>query len=1135
MVLFVATLAAGTGTASAQTPIESNPVRLAPLGVIVKYRSEGPNALDRCAEQLSRTAETFSTATRDGSDSLDRLQRKFDLGPHRALMGGSDRESLMSRRVRLTQRFEKILRSAGGLAQHHRRPPQPSASSKSLSDLAHVYLIEMSDGRSAAEVAAALTADPHVEYAQPDNRHSLDQTLFFDDPFLTSSGSWGQPYADLWGPERIGAPLVWPRTQGEDVVVAVVDSGLDRFHPDMVENVWVNPGEDLDGDGRAEPEDENGIDDDGNGFIDDLTGFDFANSVDADDDGFYDGPDDVSDADPFDDRGHGTHVAGTIAAVAGNGLGIVGIAPRAKIMALKGFAAEGPSPDSLLWRAVLYAAENGADVINNSWSCGTPCPQNPLAEEVLEIVEALGTVVVTSAGNASEDVLFRSPENGQHAITVGSIGFDDTISGFSNTGWLVDVVGPGGGPNSPPSVFVPRRNILSLMSSGTNENERAFSVGEDYLRLGGTSMSAPHVTGAVALLLSLRPELGPAQVRRLIRMSARDLGEVGRDPIFGSGLLDVAALVDEPLPDLEFAIEAPRPGATHDPADGDLVLRGRAEGSAVVSIEIEIGAGLTARVFRPVESFGDSVVEWRNGDFEPGPGRTEGPEGPEGPVLARWDVSAVSDGSYTIRVSAHLADGRIAQEITIVGIERNQPFLISAGAEEAEAPTISGRRVFWHQDEPAEGVFAHDIFSSRFPTARELKEGNVPAAVSVFEGEGDQRNVKAARRELVWFSITEDGKRLERCRWVAKNKECDVEVVAEGEGAPSQAWIGGGWLVWMSTGNREITLEGCRIGRKESTCVPHPLLDPAIEPGWLIKSFDGETLLLRKRAVFALCRIEPTTERCTPDPFEFVSSTFAEPFDPIHHGDLIAFRQAGNRFVFPPGCEPGVFSEECVPTLVFSLRYHACWLDRSSRLCDEIPVSDFVPFDQAQGVAVSGRRIVWSTGRKHERAAIHFCEFDREGRECVDQRLTGHPAGTRHPAIDGARVVWEDARLGPQAIWGFELPSLYLPDRWRVRAGKRFTIPVFGWSGSSGRLRYEVLSIEGDLIEELDLTFEPFGFDRDSGRDWGRLVGRLPEDLSGQARWRIRAITNGGLFTEQKVELEIVPVVKPERIRQVSE
>ncbi len=1111
---------ASAGPATGREP----PVSVA---VLVKYHSEGPHALDRCAEGLSRRGESFSSATRDGSDSLDRLQRAFGLGAHRALMGAPGRESLARRRKRLVNAFvrdhaRRRTPTARTGATRRPRPPSPSVA-RAMAGLAHVYRVEVRPGVSAAEAATALAADPHVEYAQPDHLHALDQsdsTPPFDDPFLTSSGAWGQAHADLWGPERIAAPAVWSRTRGDGVVVAVVDSGLDRFHPDIAANVWVNPGEDLDGDGIAEPEDENGIDDDGNGFIDDLTGFDFANSIDADEDGFYDGPDDLSDADPFDDRGHGTHVAGTIAAVAGNGLGIVGIAPRARIMAVKGFGANGSAPDSLLWRAVLYAAENGADVINNSWSCGTPCPENPLAEEVLEIVEALGAVVVTSAGNATEDVLFRSPENGRRVITVGSIGFDDELSSFSNRGWLLDVVAPGGGPNTPRSVFIARRNILSLLSSGTVEIERAFAVADDYYRLAGTSMASPHVAGAVALLLSLRPDLEPADVRRLLRMSARDRGESGRDPLFGSGLLDVAALVDERLPDLFFELEAPRPGTTHDPAQGDLILQGRLAGRDVASLEVEIGAGLSARVFEPLESFGDSRILWEAGSDAAVP-------------LARWDASGLADGTYTIRVRVRLVDGRIAEEFTIVGIERNRPVLISGGREVASAPAISARSVFWPELDGTPGSFARDLFSGRFPLARHRGRNVEP--IPVLRASGDQRNVVASGREVAWITATADGNRLEHCRWRVRQRRCDVEVVAEGDGAPSRAWLRNGRLVW--TGLREdgsVKIEGCRIdrraGKEHPTCVPRALLDPSAGDGWRLQSFDGRSLLLKKGAsVHAFCEFSSTSEGCRPKTFEFVSSTASTPFDPVHDGPLIAFSEAGVGFEFPPGCEAGVFVDGCFPRVVFSIRYHACWLDSGTRRCEAIPISPSVPFEAASGIRVSGRRIVWSLAERFERAAIHFCEFDPDTRTCVSQRLTGHPAGARSPAIDGARVVWQDSRLGPDAIWGLELPSLRIPRRWRVRAGGRFRIPVFGSPGHAEDLSYRVELVEGDSVRPIEVEFIPFSRhrskrkkDRASFRNRGWLVGRLPAEVpTGSSRWRIRLETNTGLFSERTLEMMV--------------
>src|SRR5262249_3984826 len=157
-----------------------------------------------------------------------------------------------------------------------------------------------------------------------------------NDPYLGSSGSWGQPFADLWGLERIAASQAWDVTRGAGALVAVVDTGIDATHPDLAANVRTNAGE-IPG---------NDVDDDGNGNVDDVHGWDFADG----------------DADPSDDYGHGTHVAGTIAAVGDNAAGIVGVAYESRVMAVRGLGSHGTGNTSDLALAILYAVENGADV-----------------------------------------------------------------------------------------------------------------------------------------------------------------------------------------------------------------------------------------------------------------------------------------------------------------------------------------------------------------------------------------------------------------------------------------------------------------------------------------------------------------------------------------------------------------------------------------------------------------------------------------------------------------------------------------------------------------------------------------------------------------------------------------------------
>ena len=529
--------------------------------LIVKFNSEGPAALEACAETLFRAQRSFAQGSRTGSPSLDAVHTRAGVRQIRALFRRPDGRPLAAQREKLQQRLRaRIPKRRSGFA---RRP----AAARALPDLSHVYLVEIDRAEDTDEALALYAGDPHVAWVQRDHAQQLDALAAPppNDPYFQSSGSWGQDFADLWGLHRVRAPEAWETARGKGIVVAVVDSGLDYHHPDIAENVWVNPGEDLDGNGRVDPEDWNGIDDDGNGFIDDLRGFDFANSVDGDGDGFYDGPLDISDPDPFDDRGHGTHVAGTIAAVANNGLGIVGVAPGARIMALKGFPAEGEGLDSLLWRAVLYSAENGARVVNNSWSCSPLCPVNPLAEEIVRTVHAMGVIIVTSAGNRQVDVVSNVPENMREVITVASSGEDDQPSAnFTNFGWGVDLAAPGGGP-AEPGVYVARRNILSLRSSADAASE-PFAVDEDYLRWAGTSMAAPHVAGAAAVLLSAYPAADYETVRRMLRQGAADLGPPGHDFRMGAGRLDVTgALESFPLPLMTAALEGPRPGSVFRP------------------------------------------------------------------------------------------------------------------------------------------------------------------------------------------------------------------------------------------------------------------------------------------------------------------------------------------------------------------------------------------------------------------------------------------------------------------------------------------------------------------------------------------------------------------------------------------
>ena len=281
------------------------------------------------------------------------------------------------------------------------------------------------------------------------------------------------------------------KNDGEGVVVAVVDSGVNYYHVDIAANIWVNPGEIAN----------NGIDDDNNGHIDDIRGWNFIHD----------------NAFPLDGAGHGSHVAGTVAATIHNDEGVVGVAPRAKIMPLKGLPDFGFGSVTALVEALEYAVENGAQVINNSWQCVSPCPDNYVYDAVIRRAVAADIVVIFAAGNNGDDIADYRPQNMSETFTVGATNPHGGIASFSSRGEELDLVAPG-----------TKIRSLGLGNLG-------------YVSLQGTSMAAPHVAGVAALLLAVSPTpLTTSEVYAALRSGARDYGQSGFDTESGHGELDAS-------------------------------------------------------------------------------------------------------------------------------------------------------------------------------------------------------------------------------------------------------------------------------------------------------------------------------------------------------------------------------------------------------------------------------------------------------------------------------------------------------------------------------------------------------------------------------------------------------------------
>lgn len=259
---------------------------------------------------------------------------------------------------------------------------------------------------------------------------------------------------------------------GAGQTVAVLDTGVDASHPDLAANV--------------------------------LTGWNIITDSSASDD--------------FD--GHGTHVAGSIAAL-NNYIGIIGIAWASKILPVKVFDSTRETTTADVAEGIVYATDHGADVINMSLGVYLPCDQLPILIDAVNYATNRGVVLVAAAGNESTDASQMSPASCQNVIAVSAIDQLDQPASFTNFGNRVDVAAPG-------------VDIISLKAQKSTDKE--FSPG--YSKMSGTSMAAPHVSGVASLILSKYPAMSPILIRQLIKSSARDIYISGVDAYTGAGVID---------------------------------------------------------------------------------------------------------------------------------------------------------------------------------------------------------------------------------------------------------------------------------------------------------------------------------------------------------------------------------------------------------------------------------------------------------------------------------------------------------------------------------------------------------------------------------------------------------------------
>lgn len=377
-----------------------------------------------------------------------------------------------------------------------------------------------------------IDSDPY-EYALMDGPHDANRAPDYVPLAMPDT---------IWNLILVDAPCAWQQGYtGQGIVVGHFDTGVNYNHVDLADHIWVNAGEVP----------SNGADDDGNGYVDDYYGYDFANT----------------DPDPADDHGHGTHTAGTVAGDGTAGTN-TGVAPDARIMSLKVLDSGGSGAESDVWQAMQYSLDNGADVLTFSigWLHFFD-PDRISWRNAFNGVMLAGVSAAVAAGNERQlAFMFPPPDNVRTpgdvpppwlhpdqtltgalsgVVTVGATDTLDTIADFSSLGpvtweseapWFDYPYGPEMGLIDP-DVSAPGTKITSL--SHTNNN--GYVGGTTW---SGTSMATPHVAGLMALMLSKNPNLSPAEIDSIIETTALELGTSGKDNDFGSGRIRVCNAIN---------------------------------------------------------------------------------------------------------------------------------------------------------------------------------------------------------------------------------------------------------------------------------------------------------------------------------------------------------------------------------------------------------------------------------------------------------------------------------------------------------------------------------------------------------------------------------------------------------------
>ena len=411
-------------------------------------------------------------------------------------------------------------------------------------------------------------------------------------------------FEEQWNLSLIDMPGAWAIEKGDpEVIIAIVDTGFDYTHEDLASQTWINADEIPD----------NGIDDDNNGYIDDVRGWDFSEPPSSD----GNGKPQNGDNDPIDESGHGTHVTGIVGAAVDNDVGIAGIAWNCTLMPVRGAGVEGIRDDRSA-AAVIYAVDNGARIINMSWGGRQ---RSFVLRDAVDYAYARGVLMVAASGNESEGASIF-PAGYRKVISVAATEQHKQKFYQSNFGAAIDIGAPG--------------NVIV----STHINNR-------YRPLSGTSMATAHVTGVAALIISKRPSLTHQEVRQILLSTTDPITE--SPELVGAGNLNAArALMASSS--LKAHILSPE---AHTGGSNQIEVVGTAGGFKFDTWQLLYGPSAVPTAFQPIH--------------------TPSQQQKINETLLVWETSSIAEGIYTVRLEVNSVAGKVLRDEVVVSVDRTPP------------------------------------------------------------------------------------------------------------------------------------------------------------------------------------------------------------------------------------------------------------------------------------------------------------------------------------------------------------------------------------------------------------------------------------------------------------------------------